>query len=127
MNLLAIATGGALGALLRYGFSSLIAGFTSPALPLGTIGVNLAGSFIIGLLSGVFDQLMVHAHFRTFLLIGFIGAFTTFSTYMIESVRLFQEGQVGLAFANLLLSNVLGLACVFAGFAVARAVFTVLN
>lgn len=119
--------GGALGALLRYAFSSLIAGYTSSALPLGTIGVNAAGSLIVGILSAVFDQLMVHAHFKTFLLIGFIGAFTTFSTYMIESLRLFQEGQAGLAFANLLLSNILGLACVFAGFAGARAVFAILQ
>ncbi len=127
MNLLAIAAGGALGALLRYAFSSLVAGATYPSLPWGTMGVNLVGSFFIGLLSGVFDRLMVHVHFKTFLLIGLIGAFTTFSTYMIESFRLLQEGQIGLAFANLLLSNILGLACVFAGFVSVRTVFDILH
>ena len=127
MNLLAIAAGGALGALLRYGVSNMLNGLTSSGLPWGTIGVNLSGSFLIGLLSGIFDRLMPPVHFKTFLLVGLIGAFTTFSTYMIESFRLFQEGRIGLAAANLLLSNILGLGCVLAGFASVRLVFDILQ
>ena len=126
VNLLASAAGGALGALLRYGVSNMINGSTTSGLPWGTIGVNLAGSFFIGLLSGLFNRLMPHAYFKTFLLIGLIGAFTTFSTYMIESLRLFQERQIGLAVANLLLSNILGLACVLAGFVSVRLIFDIL-
>ena len=127
MNLLAIAAGGALGALLRYGVSNVLHDATSPGLPWGTIWVNLAGSFLIGLLSGLFDRFVPHAHLKTFLLIGLIGAFTTFSTYMIESFRLFQEGQIGLAVTNLLLSTILGLACVLAGFVSVRLVFGILS
>ncbi len=126
MNLIAIAAGGALGALLRYGVSNMLNDSTSSGFPWGTIGVNLTGSFLIGLLSGLFDRLMPHAHFKTFLLIGLIAAFTTFSTYMIESIKLFQEGQIGLAVANLLLSNILGLACVLAGFVSVRLAFNIL-
>ena len=96
-------------------------------LPWGTILVNLLGSFVIGVMSGVFDQLVVNGHFKTFLLIGLIGAFTTFSTLMIESVRLFQAGRISLALANLLVSNLLGLTCVLAGFAGVRLLADVLR
>ena len=127
MNLVAIAAGGALGALFRYGLSGLVSGPQTTGLPWGTILVNLLGSFVIGVMSGVFDQLVVNGHFKTFLLIGLIGAFTTFSTLMIESVRLFQAGRISLALANLLVSNLLGLTCVLAGFAGVRLLAHVLR
>ena len=116
MNIIAIAAGGALGALLRYGLSGVITRFVDSSLPFGTIVVNLTGSFVIGGISAVFDRLAGHANFKAFILIGLIGSFTTFSTYMFDSLRLFQEGQTGMALVNLLISNILGLLLVFLGF-----------
>ncbi len=116
MNIFAIAAGGAIGALLRFGLSGAVTRLTDAALPWGTIIVNLTGSFAIGCLGAFFDRVLVHANYKTFLLVGLIGSFTTFSTYMLDSLRFIQDGQTGLALANLLISNALGLLLVFAGF-----------
>ena len=122
MILIAIAVGGAIGALLRYALSNVAYRVLSAAFPWGTVMVNLSGAFAIGLLSALLDRVIVAPYVRTFLLIGLIGSFTTFSTYMIESVNLLQDQEYGLAALNIVLSTLLGLLLVFAGMIAGRAI-----
>ena len=121
MKALAIACGGAVGALLRYLFANLISQKWATQIPWGIIIVNLTGSYIIGFLSALFERFIISNQWKTFLLIGFLGAFTTFSTYIMGSFLLFQEKSYGPAFLNIFISTVCGLIMVFLGFASARA------
>lgn len=111
-----IAGGGAVGALLRYLLSGAVHSFTDSMYPWGTLAVNLAGSFIAGFLWCLSEEIMLSPQVKTLVFIGILGAFTTFSTYMLETLNLFRDGETGLALSNLLLNNVLGMVVVFAGF-----------
>lgn len=118
-----VALAGALGTLARYGLSGLVQRLAGPAFPLGTFTVNVVGSFAFGLVFGVLEsRLALSAQLRMLLLTGFMGAFTTFSTYMFESAALLRHGQYGAAFLNLGGQIVLGLALVMAGLALARTI-----
>ncbi|RMG52297.1 MAG: fluoride efflux transporter CrcB [Acidobacteria bacterium] len=120
MKLLSVIAGGGLGALLRY----IVSGATYKALgstfPWGTLMVNLVGSFLIGLLWALSERVIMPPHLRTFLFIGVLGAFTTFSTYSLETAHLLREGEFGLALWNLMLSNGLGIILVLVGFTASR-------
>lgn len=120
MNLLAIALGGAFGALGRYGTGSLAAGLEAGFIPWGTFIVNMAGTFVIGFLSSFFERFLVPPALRSMLMVGFLGSYTTFSTYMLESVRLLQDREYVIALVNLLGGVVLGLLFVVAGLYVGR-------
>ncbi len=121
-SLLLVALGGACGAILRFLLSGLISRYFENSFPAGTLGVNLIGCFAVGLLWEPLAHTALSPHARTFLLIGVLGAFTTFSTYGIESVNLIREGALRLALLNLLLSNVLGIALVLVGLGISRLV-----
>jgi CrcB protein len=87
------------------------------------LAVNLSGSVVLGVLFALaVERNVIPASIRAPLMIGFLGAYTTFSTLMLESWRLAEDGAVGLAVANVAGSSVLGLAAVFAGLAIGRAV-----
>ena len=115
-NLIYIAGGGAIGALLRYFLSGAVHSFTDSMYPWGTLAVNLVGSFIAGFIWCLSEDIMIAPHVKTFIFIGILGAFTTFSTYMLETLNLFRDGETGLALYNLLLNNFLGIIVVFPGF-----------
>lgn len=119
-SLALVALGGAFGATLRYLLAGLVSRFFESAFPAGTLGVNLLGCFAVGLLWEPLAHTAVSPHVRTFFLIGVLGAFTTFSTFGIESVNLLREGALRLALLNLLLSNVLGIALVLIGLGISR-------
>ena len=119
-SLLLVALGGACGAILRFLLSGLINRYFESAFPAGTLGVNLIGCFVVGLLWEPLAHTALSPHARTFFLIGVLGAFTTFSTYGIESVNLIRDGELRLALLNLFLSNVLGIALVLLGLAISR-------
>jgi len=120
MKLACIALGGAAGALLRYGMGGAVQRFSGGVFPWGTMFVNLAGSFLIGLLAAMLAGSTVSDNVRAMVLIGLLGAFTTFSTFSYESVKLLQDRQHVLALVNVLASCAAGLAMVLAGFATAR-------
>lgn len=126
-RLAAVAAGGALGALARFSLSRWAQARTGGLLPWGTLIVNLTGCFGIGLLFGLFESIMVSPTIRAFLLIGFLGAFTTFSTYSIETLNLLRDGEVRFALFNVLLNNGLGLALTVAGWWTARVLVRVLR
>lgn len=117
-----IALGGALGALARYGVSGVFQErMTRGAIfPWGTLAVNLIGCFVIGLLWQWFDSVTANPHIKILLLTGFLGAFTTFSTYSLENVNLLLDGELKLAALNIAVSTLGGLALVYAGFVATR-------
>lgn len=119
--IISVALGGAVGALMRYGVSILTNKFWKESFPLSTLIINLSGCFVIGLLGGMVERTStISAEMKLFLFIGILGAFTTFSTFGLETAVLFQRGEAKVALLNILLSNLLGIGLVFAGFAVSR-------
>jgi CrcB protein len=122
MPLLLIGLGGFAGAIARYLVDSAVTDRAGSAFPWGTLVINLSGSFVLGLLAALaIERTVLPADIRGPVLIGFLGAYTTFSTWMLESWRLIEAGSYGLALANLGGSVVLGLVAVFAGLVVGRA------
>ena len=111
-QVLAIAGGGALGALLRYWVSTAVHSLIGRDFPYGTLAVNVLGSLLMGFLYiWLLERMPGGVAMRAFLLIGLLGAFTTFSTFSIETLNLMESGQLAKAVLNTLLSVVL---CIFA-------------
>lgn len=91
-----IAMGGALGAVSRYAVSNYLYGHMPEKVHYATLVINVVGSFLIGIMYVlIVERLYVHAHFQSGLMVGFLGAFTTFSTFSLETVRYLQAGQIG--------------------------------
>ena len=94
-HLLLIALGGAGGALCRYGLVNLINQFDHGKFPLGTLTVNVIGSFLIGIMYVLIaERLSLHPDWRSIIIVGFLGAFTTFSTFSLEVITLLEHGQL---------------------------------
>jgi len=116
-----IAGAGAAGAVCRYGLATVSQRLADTTFPVGTLTVNLMGCFLIGFLGWIFaGPVLVREEYRFALLIGFLGAFTTFSSYGLETFSLLNDGQKGAALANILLSNAAGLALVWVGYRLAE-------
>jgi CrcB protein len=121
MPLFLIGVGGFAGAIARYLVDGAVSERTGGAFPWGTLVVNLTGSFVLGLLFALTaERAILPAEIRGPLLIGFIGAYTTFSTFMLESWRLIEDGAITLALANLVGATLLGLLAVAAGLTLGR-------
>lgn len=93
MVILMVGLGGGLGALARYGLSGWVQGFLSTSFPLGTLAVNVLGSFLLGLTFYLLEGLALSAETRSMVTIGFLGSFTTFSTFSYEAVVLLEGGE----------------------------------
>ncbi|REL26832.1 fluoride efflux transporter CrcB [Thalassotalea euphylliae] len=105
---LLVALGGACGASLRFFISQFVLNWLGKGFPFATLIVNISGSFIMGLLYGLIEQgVMQVAITRTLIGIGFLGAFTTFSTFSLDTVLLIQHGEYIKAVTNILLNVVL--------------------
>lgn len=119
-HLLSVGLGGFVGAVGRFWLSGL-AQKLSDRFPLGTLTVNLLGSFLLGLLATLFlEKVIVSQEIRLFVLVGLLGAFTTYSTFSLETLNLMRSGEWLMAGVNLL-SNVLGtLIAVWAGVLIAK-------
>lgn len=120
VKLLAIALGGATGSLARFGLAILGARLSAINFPLGTFAANLGGCLLIGFFWSWFDKVHISNEFRLFLFTGFLGGFTTFSTYARESIQFFKAGEPMHALGYILTSNLLGLGAVAAGFLLAE-------
>jgi CrcB protein len=122
-TLVAIAAAGALGALARYGVGSFVTRRTSDSFPWGTLVINVSGAFVLGLvLTLATERWMAAPWLRLGLTTGFLGAYTTFSTFSFETYRLAADRAFGLAAANMLGSCSAGLAAVYLGVVLARAI-----
>jgi CrcB protein len=120
MRILWIALGGGLGAVLRYVVSGLAHRLLGSGFPWGTFAVNVVGCLLIGALGAVSERLAWAPGLRSFVFIGMLGAFTTFSTFGLETFNLLRDGEYKLGILNVLGSNVLGIAAVVVGFMLAR-------
>ena len=121
MQLLAIAAGGAVGAVLRYGMSLGVYSLLGRGFPYGTLSVNVLGSLIMGFLYVMLvERMALAAEWRAALLIGLLGAFTTFSTFSLETLQLIEGGELFKALMNVVLSVVLCLAAAWLGLIFAR-------
>lgn len=115
-GMLGIFLGGGLGACARYLLSHAVSqqlAFTR--IPLGTLAANVLGSLLIGFFFQLFQSIAAPAYLRVAITVGFIGAFTTFSTYLLEIFQLIIRRQYVSAGASFLVQNVLGFAMVVAG------------
>lgn len=122
--LIAVAAGGAAGALARYGVG-VIVGRLVHGFPLATILVNVAGSFAMGLLvSALALRWSVSPELRALLAVGFLGAFTTFSTFSLDAVALAERKQWLAAGGYVAVSVILSIAALVAGLRLGRAVFS---
>jgi CrcB protein len=120
-KLMLIGLAGAFGALARYGLGGLVQRFTGVTFPWGTFVVNILGAFLFGLIWSLVEQrLVISVETRVIILSGFLGAFTTFSSFMFETSSLIGEAQWGLAVLNVGGQIVLGLAAMFLGLATGR-------
>lgn len=115
-KMLLLAGAGALGTLARYEVSGLAQRLGNGSFPTGTLAVNLIGSFLFGLIWAMVEtRMVISAETRTIVLTGFMGAFTTFSTFMFETGGFLQTGQWALAALNILAQNGGGIACMLLG------------
>ncbi len=115
-----VGLGGAIGTIGRYALSSVDYRWSKGIFPLSTLVVNLSGSFVIGLLWGLFDRSVLSPGVRMFVFVGILGGFTTFSTFSLENFNLLRDGEIKMAIWNVLMTNVGGIALVFVGFALSR-------
>jgi|SRR5690606_798259 len=107
--LLLIGSGSFIGGVLRYLLSQFIQNKTLAAFPFGTLMVNIAGCFFIGLIIGLMDRESFATEWRFFLVTGLLGGFTTFSAFSMESVNLLRSGEISYAIIYVVLSVVLGI------------------
>jgi len=114
-SVVAVALGGACGALTRYGAGRLVRTLTDTPFPWATWAVNLVGCLLIGLAVPMLAALQVGDEGRFFLVVGFLGSFTTFSTYSLDTLSLVTSGHGGYALLNAAGSVVAGLVCVWIG------------
>lgn len=122
-QLLAIAAGGAIGSVMRYLVSTGVYAIAGRGFPYGTLTVNIAGSMAMGLLYVLLiDRAAADGFWRMALLVGFLGAFTTFSTFSIETLNLMQGGEFAKAMANILLSVALCIGATWLGIRLGRLV-----
>ena len=120
-KLLLIAAFGALGSLARYGLAGLAQRLGGAAFPWGTLTVNLVGCLLFGLVwAYAEDRLWVSGQWRLVILTGFMGAFTTMSSFMFETGGLLRDGQFLLAVVNLAAQNLGGLVALFLGWQLGR-------
>jgi fluoride exporter len=123
VTIVGIAIAGAFGALARYGLDGAVSHRSPGAFPWGTFVVNVSGSLALGFLFVLLtERFTVDPWIRSSLMIGFLGAFTTFSTLSLESYRLLEDGALGLALANSLGSLAAGLTAVYLGVVAGRAI-----
>ncbi len=115
-----VGVGGFLGAIARYALGTYIGGRYGVRFPLGTFVINVSGSFLLGLILALLARTTASAHWRYLIPIGFIGAYTTFSTFEYETLRAIQDGQVMTGLLNVALSLGVGFIAVWVGVELGR-------
>jgi len=120
-QMMAIAAGGALGAVMRWYIAGFIQRLSGGAFPWGTLAVNVIGSFLLGFLFvWMLERVTVSELLRLAVTVGFLGAFTTFSTFSVETARLLQEGAFTMALGNVLAQVLICVTLAWLGMQLAR-------
>lgn len=123
LKILLVALAGALGTLSRWGLGKAVQSWAGPGFSWGTAAVNVLGCFLFGLIWTLAEEREVFPpEAGMIVLTGFMGAFTTFSTFIFETGAFARDGEPGFAMANVIGQVVVGLAFLFAGIALAKAV-----
>src|SRR5205085_11880677 len=118
---IAVAVGGAIGAMLRFYLGGSILSRTAAPFPTATFVINITGSFILGFfLTLVTERISISPHLRLAVAVGFVGAYTTFSTFEYETAKLIEDRGYLLAFLYVALSFIVVLAAVWGGIIMAR-------
>jgi len=116
-----VGIGAALGGILRYWLSDFVFRILPETFPYGTLLVNVAGSFLLGLIMFYFDDReLIGTNLKVFLTVGFCGGFTTFSTFSLETINLFRETQFFLGLINILLNLALCLFGIFIAYLISK-------
>ncbi len=118
--IVALSTGGVIGVNARYWLGFWVSRWIANPFPWATFAINISGSFAIGFLTILLTRWLPHPNFRLALLVGFLGGYTTFSTYMFDSLALWERGEIRLALANVAGSTLAGLLAVGLGVGLAR-------
>ena len=122
-DVLWVTLGATIGANLRLAVSRWAMKNLSPSIPYGTLIINVTGSFVLGFfLVWTTDRVIADPRWRSFLAIGFCGAYTTFSSYTFETFRLFEQGHYQLALANFVGNNLISFLAVVAGASIAKSI-----
>ena len=122
-DFLVISIGAIFGANARWVISRFAARIISPVFPYGTLFINVTGSFVVGFfMIWSSERVLLDPRWRLLVVVGFCGAFTTFSSFAFETMAYFQQGQWTMMLANFISNNLLCLGAALAGMAVARAV-----
>ena len=123
LMLLVVAIGGAIGTALRYITARFLYMLLGEGFPIGTLAVNVLGSFLVGLLiTLLLERVLNNTMWRAFIQIGFLGGYTTFSSFSWETLGLYQQGQFALAILNIILNVSLSLVAVIVGTILARSI-----
>lgn len=118
-----VSLGAIFGANMRYFVARLSLKYLSPSIPYGTLIVNVTGSFIVGLfLAWSVERVLVDPRLKPFIIVGFCGAYTTYSSYSYETIVFLEQSNYSLAALNFLCNNILSLLATFAGIALARVI-----
>ncbi len=120
MKIIYIGLGGFIGAVLRYWISGWVYHLVGTDFPYGTLAVNIAGAFLLGLFMGVALHSSINTALRNVIAIGMLGAFTTFSTFSYETLQLLQHGELWRGTLNIIISVVAGLVAVWLGMVMGR-------
>jgi fluoride exporter len=120
LKYLVVGIGGFLGAVARYAVAAYIGSRFGVRFPYGTFVINMSGCFFIGLVVVLLARTTASPYWRYLIPIGFIGAFTTFSTFEYETLRAVQDGQAITGLLNVALSVIVGFIAVWAGAALGR-------
>ena len=123
MGILYVALGGGFGAVMRYILGSCIQNGFASEFPFGTLFVNTTGSFLIGFLFYFFGRHNLPEELKLFLMTGFLGAYTTFSTYSLETVKYLLSGDIRTAVINFVVNNAVCFFCVAGGIVLAERIF----